>query len=168
MTELLGVLVGAFIAIIGVKISTNHYLNKMDQRDLIKDKMKEIDVLILLNKKINEILQKRDIEFNQSTNLTDYEKIANFDDVTISVEDYVYLQSFCSLNHYYLPTFMVEEFFNNIAHRKIVLDAESFQANGTYVYQGAREVLEQFSDQIIQTMNDRKVELKQLKSKLYK
>ncbi|MGX6961363.1 hypothetical protein [Vagococcus xieshaowenii] len=165
MTELLGVLIGAFIAIIAVKISIRQFLSEIDRREEIKNKMKEIDILVLLNKKINEVLQKRDIEIKESALLSDYERAVKFDDVKISIDDFIYIQSFCAQNHYYLPTFLVEEFFKNIAQRKVVLDPKVIRSEGAYVYQSGREIFEKFSDQLNEMIEDRKIELKQITNK---
>ncbi|MGX6978723.1 hypothetical protein ACWN8V_05635 [Vagococcus elongatus] len=172
MTELigtlLGVLLGALIAIAGVNINNKMIFKEFDRREQIKEKMKEIDMLMLLNKKINEIMQKRDIEIRDDVDITNYEKVANFDDVKITIDDFIYLQSFCAQNHYYLPNYMVEEFFKKISHRKVVLDPQIIRTEGAYSYQGGRVVLEEFSEQLIRTAEDRKIELKQLTQKYRK
>ena len=165
MTELLGVLIGAFIAIIAVKISIKQVISEIDRREEIKHKMQEIDTLVLLNKKINEVLQKREIEIRESSLLNNYERAVKFDDVKISIDDFIYIQSFCAQNHYYLPSFLVEEFFKNIAQRKVVLDPNVIRSEGAYIYQSGREIFEQFSDQLNEMIEDRKVELKQLTNK---
>ena len=165
MTELLGVLIGAFIAIISVKLSIKQFLKEIDRREEIRNKMKEIDILILLNKKINEVLLKRDIEIKESALLSNYERAVKFDDVKISIDDFIYLQSFCAQNHYYLPTYLVEEFFKKIAQRKVVLDPNITRTEGAYIYQSGREIFEEFSEQLNQMVEDRKVELKQITRK---
>lgn len=160
-----GVLIGATIALIGTKLNNNIILKRLDRREAAYEKMKEIDTLILLNKKIHEILQKRDVELENDLETEEFQSFDSFDDCLITIDDYIYLQSFCAQNHYYLPAFMVEEFFKNIAHRKIVLDPQEVRRLGAYTYKGGRLILEDFSDQINQVVEDRKIELKQIRSK---
>ena len=60
--------------------------------------------------------------------------------------------------------YLVEEFFKNIAHRKVVLDSETTRNLGGYTYKGGRIVLETFSEELIGCAEDRKIELKQLRN----
>ncbi len=157
MTEIISMCIGALIVLISTNINNTYHNRKIEKRQAINEKMKEVDTLILLNKKINEILQKRIIHMNKYTSFN------SFDDCYITIDDYIYLQSFCSQNHFYLPTYIVEEFFKNIAHRQVVLSPEEIQEMAGYTYKGGRLILETFSEELIQCAEDRKVELKQLR-----
>ncbi|MBP1043857.1 hypothetical protein I6N95_22775 [Vagococcus sp. BWB3-3] len=163
---LVGVVVGAVIALIGTNMNNRHTIKQMDRREQLIEKMKEIDVLNLLNKKVNEILQKRDVQLESAAEIEEFQSFDSFDDCMITIDDYIYLQSFCAQNHYYLPTYMVEEFFKNIGHRKIILDPQQVRRLGAYTYKGGRLILENFSDEINSVVQDRKIELKQLRGKL--
>ncbi|MGX7058686.1 hypothetical protein [Vagococcus humatus] len=160
---LLSVLIGAGIALGGTFFYQRKMFQEFARTEQIKEKMKEIDTLILLNKKIHEILAKRDGTVELDTYLEKYQSFVNFDDVQITIDDYIYLQSFCAQNHYYLPNYLVDEFFKEISHRKIVLDPQDIRRLGAYTYQGGRLVLENFSDELQKCIEDQKIELNQLK-----
>ncbi|MBE9390124.1 hypothetical protein [Vagococcus salmoninarum] len=163
IVSLIGVVIGALIAIIGTNINNRFILKELDKRTKMAEKMKEIDVLVLLNKKVHDILQKRDVELASAALGAEYQSFDGFDDCQITIDDYIYLQSYCAQNHYYLPTFMVDKFFENIGHRKIVLDPQEVRRIGAYTYQSGRIVLEAFSEEINQVIEDRKIELKQIR-----
>ncbi|GEQ62507.1 hypothetical protein K5X77_01105 [Vagococcus lutrae] len=168
MAGFIGVLLGALIAIIGMRFTFNTMMKEFDRREIMKEKMREIDALNLLNHKIQEILQKRDVLLkNAIRDVPDYQILSDLDNVMITIDDFIYLQSFCAQNHYYLPTFMVEEFFSKISHRKVVMDPEQIRKVGAYTYKGGRLVLEEFSDQLMQMINDRKIELRQYTKRRY-
>lgn len=158
VTEIISMLIGAGIVIVITNINTARQNRKELKRAKVEEKMKEIDSLILLNNKINEIMQKRNV------NIDRYTSFDTFDDCYIDIDDYVYLQSFAAQNHFYLPAYIVEEFFKNIAHRKVVLDAETTMELGGYTYKGGRIVLETFSEELLHCAEDRKIELKQLRN----
>ena len=158
-TGLIGVLVGAALVMSATKMQQRYYEHRDAKRDEMKRLTEEIDVLLLLNKKINEILLKRNIM------LPDYVSFDSFDDCFISIDDYVYLQSFTAQNHFLLPTYLVEEFFKDIAVRQAVLSPEETTSIGGYTFKGGRLLLEQFSDKILSIVEDRKIALKQEKSK---
>ncbi len=168
MAGFIGVLLGALIAIIGMRFTFNTMMKEFDRREIMKEKMREIDALNLLNHKIQEILQKRDVLLkNAIRDVPDYQILSDLDNVMITIDDFIYLQSFCAQNHYYLPTFMVEEFFSKISHRKVVMDPEQIRKVGAYTYKGGRLVLEEFSDQLMEMINDRKIELRQYTKRRY-
>ena len=168
MAGFIGVLLGALIAIIGMRFTFNTMMKEFDRREIMKEKMREIDALNLLNHKIQEILQKGDVLLkNAIRDVPDYQILSDLDNVMITIDDFIYLQSFCAQNHYYLPTFMVEEFFSKISHRKVVMDPEQIRKVGAYTYKGGRLVLEEFSDQLMQMINDRKIELRQYTKRRY-
>ncbi len=96
---------------------------------------------------------------------TKYVSFDSFDDVYITIDDYVYLQSFTAQNTFYLPNFIVEEFFQKIGQRKVLLAPEETVAIGGYAYKGGRVILEQFSDSIAQLVSERKVQLKKMSNK---
>ena len=56
---LIGVLLGAILVYIGMVVQMRHLENKEQRRRELELKVKEIETLNQLNKKINEILQKR-------------------------------------------------------------------------------------------------------------
>ena len=85
----------------------------------------------------------------------------------ITIDDFIYLQSFCAQNHYYLPTFMVEEFLVKSRIVKLSWTREQIRKVGAYTYKGGRLVLEEFSDQLMQMINDRKIELRQYTKRRY-
>lgn len=157
---LVGVIVGA-ILVSGVYKAQQKYYERRDlKRDELKRLTEEIETLILLNNKINEILLKRNIF------LPEYLSFDAFDDCYISIDDYVFIQSFTAQNHFLLPSYLVEEFFKNIAVRRAVMSPEETTAIGGYTFKGGRLLLEQFSDKLIAIVEDRKIALKQEKSKL--
>ncbi|MGY3750155.1 hypothetical protein [Vagococcus acidifermentans] len=157
MIEIFSVCIGALIAMVATSINNKFILSREEKHEKIREKMKEIDTLILLNKKINEILVKRDL------NLDFYQSFDSFDDVYITIDDYVYLQSFCAQNHFYLPSFLVEEFFKEFNHRQAIYNPDDVIRLGGHTYKGAKMVLENFSEQLLRCAEDRKAELQQLK-----
>lgn len=159
MIGLAGVIIGAVISLLGVN-SYIHYLKRKERRlEDLDLKMKEIDALMLLNKKINEILLKR------TTDIEYYQSFDSFDDCYISLDDYIYLQTFCAMNHYYLPNYLVEEFFKDIAHRQVVMSPDETVRLGAYTYKGGKLVLENFSEELTRCIEDAKVELKQIRNR---
>ena len=64
------------------------------------------------------------------------------DDCFISIDDFIYLESFSAQNNFYLPTYLIEEFFKKIAHRKVIL--------------------ENFSDEILAIIEDKKRKMQRL------
>lgn len=122
----------------------------------MEHKVKEIETLNQLNKKINEILQKR------SVLMEEYVSFDAFDDCYITIDDYAYLQSFAAQNNFYLPNYILEEFFKNIAQRKVILSPDETIKVGGYAYKGGRVIMEHFSDDLTELINERKTELKRL------
>ncbi len=160
MREIISVCIGAFIVLVSTGLN-NAYINRNFRlKQQTDEKMKEIDILLLLNKKINEILLKRDVDMV----ISEYISFDSFDDCYITIDDYVYLQSFCSQNHFYLPSYIVEEFFKGIAHRKIVLAPDEIKKMGAYTFKGGRIVLETFSEELLKCAEDRKIELKRMRT----
>lgn len=156
----IGVIIGAIMVNLALKGQRYHYEKKEKQREELKRLTEEIDTLLLLNKKINELLVKRNLL------LPEYVSFDTFDDVFISIDDYVFLQSFAAQNHFLLPNYLVEEFFKDIAVRQAILSPEETTAIGGYTYKGGRLLLEQFSDKIISIIEDRKIQLKKEKQKI--
>lgn len=158
LSGLLGVILGGVL----VSIAVNNQRKWLEKQEIKKEDMKrlteEIDVLLLLNHKINEILMKRNIM------MPEYVSFDAFDDCMITVDDYVYLQSFTAQNHFLLPNYVVEQFFKNIAVRQVILSPEETTEIGGYCYSGGRLLLEQFSDEIISIIEDRKIQLKKIKN----
>lgn len=158
LSGLLGVILGGVL----VSIAVNNQRKWLEKQEIKKEEMKrlteEIDVLLLLNHKINEILMKRNIM------MPEYVSFDAFDDCMITVDDYVYLQSFTAQNHFLLPNYVVEQFFKNIAVRQVILSPEETTEIGGYCYSGGRLLLEQFSDEIISIIEDRKIQLKKIKN----
>jgi len=107
MIEIFSVCIGALIAMVATSINNKFILSREEKHEKIREKMKEIDTLILLNKKINEILVKRDL------NLDFYQSFDSFDDVYITIDDYVYLQSFVRKTIFIYPVFWWKNFLKN-------------------------------------------------------
>ena len=105
---------------------------------MLEHKVKEIELLVLLNKKIRELLEKRVMMMDK------YVSFDAFDDCYITIDDYVYLQSFASSNSFYLPNHILDEFFQKIATRKVVLTPEETVQFGAYAYKGGRVVSSDF------------------------
>ena len=99
---LIGVLLGAILVYIGMVVQMRHLENKEQRRRELELKVKEIETLNQLNKKINEILQKR------ATLLDEYVSFDAFDDCYITIDDFAYLQSFAAQNNFYLPNYILE------------------------------------------------------------
>lgn len=147
---LIGVLLGALIAgIAGFLVFRHIELRQRREREL-EHKVREIETINLLNKKVNEILSKRNVL------MQDYVSFNAFDDCYITIDDFIYLNSFAAQNSFYLPTYLIEEFFKNISHRKVILSPEETVKIGGYTYKGGRIVMETFSDQLIEILNEKK------------
>lgn len=157
LSSLFGALIGALIVMFSVLIKENIYQKNQQKKEKIKQAQTEMQVVLLLNNKINEILRKRHIL------MPEYVSFDAFDDCFISIEDYVYLQSIAAQNHFYLPNYVIEEFFKDIAIRQVVLSPEETTEIGGYAYKGGRLYLEKFSDQLLSIADDRKHEIMQLK-----
>ncbi|MBO0450028.1 hypothetical protein JZO76_10890 [Enterococcus sp. MJM12] len=151
-----GVLVGALIVTIAFNLRIRYDEKKEQKRRTLEHKVKEIETLNQLNKKINEILQKR------SVLMEEYVSFDAFDDCYITIDDYAYLQSFAAQNNFYLPNYILEEFFKNIAQRKVILSPDETIKVGGYAYKGGRVIMEHFSDDLTELINERKTELKRL------
>ncbi|KAF1303755.1 hypothetical protein IV487_12480 [Enterococcus saccharolyticus] len=153
---ILGVIVGAVITIIAFELRIRYDRQKEEKHRQLEHKVKEIEILVLLNKKIIEILEKRIIMMDK------YVSFDAFDDCYITVDDYVYLQSFAAQNSFYLPNHFLEEFFKKIATRKVVLSPEEVVAIGGYTFKGGRVIMEQFSDQLTEMVYERKVQIQKM------
>ena len=110
----------------------------------------------LLNKKVKEILQKRELYIDRSI------EYLSMDDCFISIDDFIYLESFSAQNNFYLPTYLIEEFFKKIAHRKVILTASEVAEMGGHTYKGGRVILENFSDEILAIIEDKKRKMQRL------
>lgn len=152
----LGVIIGALIVTIAFNLRIRYDERKEQKRRALELKVKEIETLNQLNKKINEILQKR------SVLMEEYVSFDAFDDCYITIDDYAYLQSFAAQNNFYLPNYILEEFFKKIAQRKVILSPDETIKVGGYAYKGGRIIMEHFSDDLTQLINERKTELKRL------
>ncbi|MGX7173760.1 hypothetical protein [Enterococcus ratti] len=150
----IGVLLGAILVYVGMAVQMRYLENKEQRRRELELKVKEIETLNQLNKKINEILQKR------ATLLEEYVSFDAFDDCYITIDDFAYLQSFSAQNNFYLPNYILEELFKNIAHRKIVLSPDETMKIGGYAYKGGRVILENFADHLTEMINEKKAQLK--------
>ena len=94
--------------------------------------------------------------------MEEYVSFDAFDDCYITIDDYAYLQSFAAQNNFYLPNYILEEFFKKIAQRKVILSPDETIKVGGYAYKGGRVIMEHFSDDLTQLINERKTELKRL------
>ncbi|MDT2756079.1 hypothetical protein P7G51_01580 [Enterococcus asini] len=158
LAALVGVVIGALIVVIAFNLRIRYEERRDIRRRMLEHKTKEIETILLLNQKIQEILQKR------AATMSNYVSFDSFDDVYITIDDYVFLQSFAAQNNFYLPNYIVEEFFKQISQRKVILSPEDTIAMGGYAYKGARVLLEQFSDSLLELVRERKVQLKKLAS----
>jgi hypothetical protein len=160
MTEFLigiiGVIVGAIITMCGFNLRIRYEDRKEKKRRELEHKVKEIETLVLLNKKMTHILEKRIVLMDK------YVSFDAFDDCYITVDDYIYLQSFAAQNSFYLPNYFLEEFFKKIATRRVVLSPDEVVAIGGYTFKGGRLLLEQFSDQLTEMIYERKVQMQQM------
>lgn len=156
LAGLIGVLVGAGIVSLAFYLQLRYQEKKELRRRSLENKVREIEVLNELNKKVNEILQKRNVLLEK------YVSFDAFDDCYITIDDFVYLQTFTSQNNFYLPNYILEQFFKNIAHRKVVLSPDETVKIGGYTYKGGRVVLENFSEELIEMINEKKIQMKQL------
>lgn len=150
----IGVLLGSILVYVGMFIQMRHFENKDQRRRELELKVKEIETLNQLNKKINEILQKRTML------LDNYVSFDAFDDCYITIDDFAYLQSFSAQNNFYLPNYILEELFKNIAHRKVILSPDETIKIGGYAYKGGRVILENFTDTLTEMINEKKSQLK--------
>lgn len=150
----IGILIGAILVTIIFNLRIRYDERKEKQRRLLEHKVKEIETLLLLNKKISEILQKRVILMD------DYVSFDAFDDCYITIDDFAYLQSFAAQNNFYLPNYFLEEFFKKIGTRRVVLSPEETVRIGGYTYKGGRLILENFLDTLIEMVNERKNQMK--------
>lgn len=151
-----GVFTGALIVILAFYLLLKYQDQKEKKRRIIEQKAKEIETLIHLNQKMVEILEKRVLLMDK------YVSFDAFDDCYITVDDYIYLQSFAAHNSFYLPNRFLEEFFNQISTRKVVLSPEETLAIGGYTFKGGRVIIEQLSDKITEMIYERKVQLKKV------
>ena len=94
----IGVLVGALLVTIIFNLRIR-YDEQRKRRRLLEHKVKEIETLLQLNRKISEILQKRVILMDE------YVSFDAFDDCYITIDDFAYLQSFAAQNNFYLPNY---------------------------------------------------------------
>lgn len=156
LAALVGVMIGALIVIIAFNLRIRYEERRDIRRRILEHKTKEIETVLLLNQKIQEVLQKR------AATMSSYVGFDSLDDVYITIDDYVFLQSFTAQNNFYLPNYIVEEFFKQIGQRKVILSPEDTVAMGGYAYKGARSVLEEFSASLLSLVNERKVQLKKL------
>lgn len=156
LVGMIGVIVGALIVGVAFYFRIRYEEGKSQKNRILEHKVKEIETLVILNKKINEILEKRIIMMDK------YVSFDAFDDCYITVDDYIYLQSFADQNSFYLPNYFLEEFFKKIATRKVVLSPEETMEVGGYTFKGGRVIIEEFSDKITEMIYERKVEIKKM------
>ncbi|MGK0551216.1 hypothetical protein ACSFB8_03625 [Enterococcus faecalis] len=153
-----GVVVGALIVTVCAALNVSYKERKAIRYRELEQIVKEIETLNLLNKKINEVLQKRDIYLDKSVHFL------SVDDCYISIDDFIYLESFSAQNNFYLPTYLIEEFFRKIAHRKVILTPIEVSKMGGNTYKGGRVILETFSDELMDIIESKKRKLKRLKN----
>ncbi|MDT2595981.1 hypothetical protein P7D52_04485 [Enterococcus dongliensis] len=150
---LIGVLIGAGLTGIAVFAVFKHLDSRHYRARELEHQVKEIETINLLNKKINEILSKRNIL------MQDYVAFNSFDDCYITIDDFIYLNSFTAQNSFYLPNYLIEEFFKNISHRKVILSPEETVKIGGFTYKGGRIVMETFSEQLLEILNEKRQQL---------
>lgn len=151
-----GIIVGAVIVMVAFNLRIKYDEKKEFRNRELDFAVKEIETLNLLNIKVNEILEKRLLLKSE------YVSFDTFDDCYVPIDDFVYLQSYTAQNNYYLPTYLVEEFFKKISGRRVILSPEETARLGGYTYKGGRAVLETFSDDLVRIMEERKAFIKNL------
>lgn len=150
---LIGVLIGAGLTGIAVLLVFKYLdLRRKREREL-EHQVKEIETINMLNKKINEILSKRNVLMQE------YVTFNSFDDCYITIDDFIYLNSFTAQNNFYLPNYLIEEFYKNISHRKVILSPEETVKIGGYTYKGGRIVMETFSEQLLEILEEKRQQL---------
>lgn len=159
LVGILGVVVGAAIVTISVSLRMSYEDKRDMRRRELENYVKEIECLNLLNKKINEILQKRDIYIDKSVHFL------SVDDCYISIDDFIYLESFSAQNNFYLPTYLIDVFFKKITHRKVILTPDEIASIGGNTYKGGRVILESFSEELLTIIEDKKRQMKRLSNK---
>lgn len=159
LVGIIGVIIGAVIVSVSVSYHARYYERKAVRFRELENYVKEIETLNLLNKKINEILQKREIYLDKSVNFM------SMDDCYISIDDFIYLESFSAQNNFYLPTYLVEEFFKKISHRKVILTPDEVATIGGSTYKDGRVILENFSEELMDIIEDKKKQMKRLTNK---
>ena len=152
----IGVLVGALLVTIIFNLRIRYDEQKEKRRRLLEHKVKEIETLLQLNRKISEILQKRVILMDE------YVSFDAFDDCYITIDDFAYLQSFAAQNNFYLPNYFLEEFFKKIGTRRVILSPEETVKIGGYTYKGGRVIMENFLDTLTEMVNEREAQMKNL------
>ncbi|HLQ40244.1 MAG TPA: hypothetical protein VK118_04700 [Tetragenococcus sp.] len=153
---LFGVLVGAVLVTVIFNLRLRYEEQQKKKERLLEHKAKEIETLVLLNKKIIEILDKRVVMMDE------YVSFDAFDDCYITVDDYIYLHSFAAQNNFYLPNYFLEEFFKQIGTRKIVLSPEETVKMGGYTFKGGRMLVEKLSDELTEMIYEKKNEMAKL------
>ena len=153
---MVGVIVGALIVTASAALHSSYKERKEVRYRELEHLVKEIESLNLLNKKVKEILQKRELYIDRSI------EYLSMDDCFISIDDFIYLESFSAQNNFYLPTYLIEEFFKKIAHRKVILTASEVAEMGGHTYKGGRVILENFSDEILAIIEDQKRKMQRL------
>ncbi|MGC6770154.1 hypothetical protein [Enterococcus sp. LJL51] len=156
---IIGVIVGAAIVILSMAFRLSYEERRYIRHRELENYVKEIESLNLLNKKINEILQKRDIYIDRSVHFL------SVDDCYISIDDFIYLESFSAQNNFYLPTYLIDVFFKKITHRKVILTPDEVASIGGNTYKGGRVILENFSDELLSIIEDKKRQMKRLTKK---
>lgn len=156
LVGMIGVISGAVLVFIAFSIQMKYLDRKEKQQRLLEHKVKEIETLLALNKKVIEILEKRMVM------MAEYVSFDAFDDCYITVDDYIYLQSFAAHNSFYLPNYFLDEFFKQISTRKVVLSPTETVTLGGYTFKGGRVLIENLSDNITEMIYERKVQLKKL------
>ncbi|WP_339101787.1 hypothetical protein [Candidatus Enterococcus clewellii] len=159
LVGILGVIVGAAITVVSVSLRMSYEDKRDMRRRELENYVKEIESLNLLNKKINEILQKRDIYIDRSVHFL------SVDDCYISIDDFIYLESFSAQNNFYLPTYLIDVFFKKIIHRRVILTPDEIASIGGSTYKGGRVILENFSDELLTIIEDKKRQMKRLSNK---
>ena len=149
----IGVLVGALLVTIIFNLRIRYDEQKEKRRRLLEHKVKEIETLLQLNRKISEILQKRVILMDE------YVSFDAFDDCYITIDDFAY---FAAQNNFYLPNYFLEEFFKKIGTRRVILSPEETVKIGGYTYKGGRVIMENFLDTLTEMVNERKTQMKNL------
>ena len=85
ISAFIGVILGAVIVLITNSLRVRYDEARQVKMRMLEHKVKEIELLVLLNKKICELLEKRVMMMDK------YVSFDAFDDCYITIDDYVYL-----------------------------------------------------------------------------
>ncbi|WEV60521.1 hypothetical protein OZX68_06275 [Streptococcaceae bacterium ESL0729] len=156
---ILSILAGMLLGIVGMGLGFYLYHlydeNRYKKQLAIDKKLKELEVRNILNKKINELL-------NRPLDTGNDLLIIPQKDIKIPFYDYNFLKNFTSMYNLYLPAYFLETFFKDLSHRLATYSDEDDMKNGGYIFKDARIILENFSKEVTHDMKKKQKELEKL------